>query len=234
MSRFHIGAEEDGVAAGVHVTQAGDVFRRFPVLHLRVPQAGADEHRRIGLRFQVVVGRVGEHVGIAVGTRFRVAPFIVFVGGERDTRIQHGGDHVNEGHLREDDAVIFWRHVADGPHQQAASAAAQRRNAVFRSVLVFNEVTRDVDEVGKGVLFVQQFAVFIPFTPHFLAATYVRQRIDHATVKQADGAGTEARIHREAIAAVAILQECRRAVALEILAVHQRDRHFRAITHRYP
>ena len=35
--RFHIGAEEDGVAAGVHVTQAGDVFRRFPVLHLRVP-----------------------------------------------------------------------------------------------------------------------------------------------------------------------------------------------------
>src|SRR3546814_4814477 len=56
----HVGAQHDGPVADVQVAQLRHVLGRLPVLHLRVPQPGADEHRRVGLRAQVVV-RSEEH-----------------------------------------------------------------------------------------------------------------------------------------------------------------------------
>src|SRR5450432_4197518 len=35
---------------------------RLEVLHLRVPEAGIDQHRGIVLRPHVIVGRIGEHI----------------------------------------------------------------------------------------------------------------------------------------------------------------------------
>ena len=61
------------------------------------------------------------------------------------------------------------------------------------------------------------------------------QRVDHATVQQADVGDAEVRVHRRAIAAVGVLQHRRLAVARHVLAVHQRHRDLRlAIPRRRP
>ena len=67
----------------------------------------------------------------------------------------------------------------------------------------------------------QQFAVFVPSTPHFLAAADVGEGVDHAAVKQADDAGGKSRVHRGAVAAVAVLQHGGAAVAFEVFAVNE-------------
>src|SRR4051812_13807583 len=46
MPGFHVDVEDERILVGLQRAQASDVFRRLVVLHLRVPQPGADEERR--------------------------------------------------------------------------------------------------------------------------------------------------------------------------------------------
>jgi hypothetical protein len=55
------------------------------------------------------------------------------------------------------------------------------------------------------------------------------QRIDDAAVEQAHGGHAERRIHRRAIAAVAVLQQGGGAVSWQPVAVDDRDRDARAV-----
>src|SRR5690606_6276940 len=52
---FHLGAEHEQVVVGAARAQARDVLRGLPVLDLRVPETGTDEHRRVVGRGELVV-----------------------------------------------------------------------------------------------------------------------------------------------------------------------------------
>ena len=217
MAGLHVGPEQHRPVAGVEVAQARHVLGRFPVLHLRIPQPGADEHGRVGLGLQVVVGRVLHDV-VVERLLLRIAPLVVLVGGQRDTRVEHGGDHVHERHLREDDVVLLRGHVGDRAHQQSTGAAAEGRHPVRRGMAFLHQVVGDIDEVGEGVELVEQLAVLVPPAAQLLAAADVGDGIDHAAVEQADIGGAETRVHRNPVAAVGVLQQ-RRAAVLRCVAV---------------
>jgi hypothetical protein len=70
------------------------------------------------------------------------------------------------------------RHVGDRPHQQAAGAAAKRGHAIRRGIAFLHQEIGDVDEVGEGVLLVQQLAILVPAAAHFLAAADVGDGVE--------------------------------------------------------
>ena len=75
----------------------------------------------------------------------------------------------------------------------------------------------------------------VPAPAEFLPATHLRDRVDEAAIEQREQAGREHRIGRNAVGAVAVLQQRRRAVAPEsVPAVHDRDRHLLAVARRRP
>ena len=88
------------------------------------------------------------------------------------------------------------------------------------------------DEVGERILFLEQLAVIVPFFAHLGAAANMCDRIDKAAVEQAEAIGRKARIDAVAVRAVAIKQQWAAAVALEGLAIDQRNRHFGAVGRR--
>src|SRR3546814_5770565 len=67
----------------------------------------------------------------------RVAPFVELVGGQRDAFIEHGGDHIDEWHLRDDHAIFAWCHVGDGAHQQIGRAHSELQSLMRISYAVF-------------------------------------------------------------------------------------------------
>src|SRR6185312_11832437 len=105
--------------------------------------------------------RVRQHVLVRVSL-LRVAPFVEFIGGQRNAFVEHGGDHVDEGYVGCDAAVAVATHVGNGAHQQAAGAAAHGEDLVLRGVVFGDQVVRHVDEVGEGIFLVHQLAVVIP------------------------------------------------------------------------
>ncbi len=233
MPGFHIGTEHDRLGAGVVVAQLGHPLGRLPVLHLRIPQAGAHEQRRVRLLAHVVVRRVRQHVRVIV-LGFRVAPLVVFVGGERNAGVEHGGDHIDERHLRDHHAIVLRRHVGHRAHQQAAGATTGCGNAVLGGVPLGDQTAGDIDKVIEGVFLVQQLAIVVPLAPHFLAAADVRDGIHHTAVQQADRRQIECRVHRHAVTAVRILKQRCAAVLLEALFVHQRHRHLDPVARGHP
>ena len=85
------------------------------------------------------------------------------------------------------------------------------------------------DEVGEGVLLLQQLAVLVPLPPHLLSAADVRHGIHEAAIQQADAQRVEARVHAVAVRTVPVKQQRVRSVLPETLAVDQRDRHADAV-----
>jgi len=121
-------------------------------LDLAVPQPRRDQHGRVRLRADIVVGRIRQHVVVGLSVRW-IAPLVVFVGGEGDGVVQHGGDDVHERHLSDDAAVVLRTDVGDGAHQQAAGASAHREYLVLGSESLVHQEMRDIDEVGEGIFF---------------------------------------------------------------------------------
>ena len=163
---LHRGAVQQRVRVGLAGAQPRDPLRRLAVLHLAVPQAGRHQHRRIGLARDVVVGRVRQHV-VVVLLLLRVAPLVELVGRERDALVEHGRDHVDERHLRDDRAVVGRRHVGDRAHQQPAGAAAHRRHALARR--------RSPPRTRKRVTSMKSVKVFFLFSS--LPSSYQRRPI---------------------------------------------------------
>ncbi|MNF74733.1 hypothetical protein D3C84_567730 [compost metagenome] len=136
------------------------------------------------MRLDLIVGAVALHV-VVVALLVRVAPLVVLPCGEGNGLVQHGGDHVDEGHLGHHAAIELGRLVDDGPHQQAAGAAAHGVDLIPGAITLGHQCLGHVDEVVEGILFLQQFAIFIPGTPQLLATPDVGDGIDEASVQQA-------------------------------------------------
>mmetsp|Transcript_53742 Transcript_53742/g.126652 ORF Transcript_53742/g.126652 Transcript_53742/m.126652 type:complete len:756 (-) Transcript_53742:2622-4889(-) len=233
MAGRHVDVEQHRGAAGVECAQLGDVFGGLPVGHLAVVDGGLGQHRRVGGRPEVVIGAVGPHPGVLVGL-VRVAPLDVFLGGQRQRGVEHGVDHVDKRHLGDHGLEQVRPQVGDRAHQQAAGAAALDHELARLGVAAVHQALGAGDEVGEGVHLLGQLAVQIPLTAQVTAAADVGDREDHTAVQQRQPAAGEARVGRDAVAAVAVEQQRLRAGAALVLAVDQADRHAGAIRRRHP
>ena len=87
----------------------------------------------------------------------------------------------------------------------------------------------DIDEIGEGVLLVQQAAVLKPLTPHLLAAAHVGDRHNESAVQQAYPIGSEQRVGGKPIGAVGVLVYGRSAVERRTFAISHRHWNLRAV-----
>ena len=85
---------------------------------------------------------------------------------------------------------------------------------------------------SKRVRLLLALAVEIPAPALVVAASDMGDGIDKAAVDQRQPIGGKGRRHRHAVGAVAVEQQRRPAVAHQILAVQDRDRHLRAVMRR--
>ena len=120
-------------------------------------------------------------VGLALD---RVAPFRPFGRRERQARVEHGGQHVDERHLGDDAEEQIGRHVGDRAHQHAAGAAAMRDDPPARGIALFGEELARGDEVGERVRLLLALAVLVPAIALVLAAAHMGDGVDEAAIDQ--------------------------------------------------
>ena len=181
MAYFHVGMKQELVVIGFEFAEFGDPLGGLPVLHLAVVQAGGDEHVGIVFGFHLIVGAVAQDVVVVI-LFVGVAPLIVLAGGEGDGVVEHGGHYVDEGNLGYYARPEVRAHVGDCAHQEAARTAAHGEEVFLGGVVVGQEPLSGVDEVGEGVLFVEEFTVFVPRAAHLLSAPDMGDHEDEAPV----------------------------------------------------
>ncbi len=178
-----LGAQHDRTIRCRVRAQLRDPLRRFPVLHPGVVQAGRDEERGVSRVAHIVVRRIGLHPCVRVGLA-RVAPLLPLGDGERDGRVEHRGDDVDERHLGDDGGEQVRALIGDRAHEQAAGAPTSRHQPAGRRVLGRDQRFRARDEVVEGVVLVLEASVLVPRASELAATAYVRDRIREAPVEQ--------------------------------------------------
>ncbi len=162
----------------------------------------------------------------------RIAPFLVFAHGQRQRRVEHGVQNVDEGDLADDDAKKIRAHVRHRAHQEPAGASSLNDDPFRRCVALRDEVFGRGDEVRERVALVFHAAGVVPRLSEFAATSNVRNRVDHTTVQQAEPVRTEIYGHGNSVAAVSIEKERGRTIERRIAAVDHRKRHTRAFGSR--
>ena len=201
----HVGAEQQYVVVGLGGAQLGDPLGRLPVADAWIVQPGRDEHRRIGLAGDVVVGGVRLHIAVPRCLAW-VAPLQPLLGGERDRRVRHRVDHVHEGDVGNHRLEQVGAHVDDRAHEQPAGAASADRQPVALRVALRHQVLGGGDEIGERVLLVEQPPLLVPLTPHLLTAADVGDGVNDAAVEQAHQVRAERRIGADPVGAVRVQQ----------------------------
>ena len=165
-------------------------------------------------------------VGLLVGW---IAPFVIFKGRERDGIVEHGGHYVDEGDIGNESAKEVRSHVGHRSDQESPRATSPRKDSFGIGVSFFNEVFGAVDEVGEGVLFLHELAVFVPVTSMLLAATDVGDGVDESPVDQAQHRAAKASRHAGSVGAVTVEIERGRSVSLHTLVINKGDGDFRSV-----
>lgn len=120
------------------------------------------------------------HLGL-----LRVAPLIVFGDGQRQVRIEHAVQHVDERHLGDGRAEQLRALVEHRSDQQPAGAAAADGETLGTAVALGEQVLGAGDEVVEAVLLVFQLAGPVPGFAQFAAATDMGDGKDEAAFEQA-------------------------------------------------
>ena len=123
MACSHINFEKHRVGIGFQRTKSRDVLSGFPVHHLAVVQSRFDEYSGIRFALEVRIRAVALHVEIIFGD-LRIAPLFVFANGERQRRVEHGIEHIDERNVADDGMKKIGAQISNRTHQQAAGAAA--------------------------------------------------------------------------------------------------------------
>ena len=171
-------------------------------------------------------------IGRQVGARFclpRVAPFVPLTGRQRNTRVQHGGDAVDERDLRDHGPPLPRGHGEHRPLQQAAGGQAAGDDLVRGRPAVRGQGLRDRDEVGERVPLAVQPPIEPPPPAAFATAADVCDRVHVAAVQQAGHRQAEFRPRACLVSAVAIEQAGGGAIPAEPGPVGDRDRDERAV-----
>src|SRR5271165_6314732 len=78
VARTHVGMQCEQRPANAACAQARDPFRRLPVSHARIGEAGKHEHRRIVLRTYILIRIIAENGAEDVGVGAWIAPLQPF------------------------------------------------------------------------------------------------------------------------------------------------------------
>ncbi len=229
MAGLHVDPQEHRPAARHGGAQPRDPLGRLPVGHPRVGEPAERQDRRVVLGGDVVVGRVRQdrpEGGLALA---RVAPFGPFRRRQRQLRVQHGVEHVDEGHVGDDPGEQLRREVGHRPHQHPAGRPAVGDDALLGRVAGLDQRPRAGDEVREGVGLLLALAVEVPAPALLGAAADMGDRVDEAAVDEAQQVRAERRRHQRSVGAVAVEQQRRAAVEGEVSAMQQRDRHLLAV-----
>ena len=224
MAAVHLDLQQDGGLTLLVLTQGLDPLRGFDVEHSGVVQRGDGRDGRVALVAHVLVGGVRLHVLVDVRIGDRIAPLLPFQCGEREVRIEDGGQIVDERHLSHDGDVLLRSHIRDRAHQQAARRAAQRRNALRVGPALRGQVVRGGDEVGERVLLVQLLAVLVPLPAQLTAAADMRDREDDPTVQQRERGQRQCRVHADLVGPVPVDEGRVRPVGTDVPVGEERDR----------
>ena len=220
MPGLHVDPAEDRASSGHGGAQPGDPLGGLPIGDARIGQAAERKDRRIGLGGDVVVGRVGQdrlERRLALG---RIAPFGPFRRGERQVRVEHRVEHVDEGYVGDDAGEQLRREVRGRAHQHAAMGD----DAALPRIARLDQRPAAGDEVGEGVGLLLALALEIPVPTLLGAAADMGDGVDEAAIDEAEQVGAEPRRHQRAVGAVAVEQQRRRAVEGESAAMQERDR----------
>ena len=215
MSGVHVGCAQYLVRIRLHRAELRDPLRRLPVLHLRVVQPGEHQQARVVLRFDVIVGRIGEDI-VEGGALVGVTPLVVFAGRQRDAVVEHRRRDIDERHVCHRAGEQIRAHVDDGTHQQPTSAATQDEQPRRVGESLVDQVFRACNEVAEGIRLVPQAAGVIPPTAELLAPAHVRDGEHEPAVEQTQPRRVERGVHADAIRAVAIQQQRVRPVTCRI------------------
>ena len=95
-------------------------------------------------------------------------------------------------------------HVHYCTHQQPPGAASHGEDAIRVGIVLPNQMFGAGNEVGEGILFLQQLPVLIPPASQLLSSSNVGDCINEAAVEQADAVGIEPGVHTRAVGAVTV------------------------------
>ena len=227
MARAHIGLEQQLAVAGLHLAQLGHPLGGFPIGHARVVEAGSHQHRRIVLRRYLVIGAVAEDIGEGLLAQDRVPPFGPFARRQRQFSVEHGRQHIDEGHMRHHRAPQLGIGVDHRAHQLAARRTARNADPAFLGIALGDQPLRHVDEIVEGIGAFVELALQIPLAPQIVAAANMRDGVGIAAIDQAQPRSREARRDRVAIGAVGI--EVQRPSLRPILAHDDAERNHRTV-----
>ena len=136
----------------------------------------------------IVVGRILFHVLVGCFLVW-ITPFYVLTGCQRQRRIQHGVQHVNEWDLRHHSFEQIGAHVRDGAHQHPTGAAALDNQPILRRVFVVHKVFAASNKVGEGIHLIHHATGIAPGLAQFTAAADVRDDVNHTSIEQSQTAG---------------------------------------------
>jgi hypothetical protein len=137
----------------------------------------------------------------------RVAPLLVLLHGERQRRVEHGVEHVDEGHLDEGRVEELGAEVEHRAHQEPTCAPTGDGELAGRGVALGHEQLPAGDEVREGGALVRQPPLVVPAVSVLAAAAHVREGQHDAAVEQREGVALEAGLQRVAVCAVGLEQQ---------------------------
>ena len=123
---------------------------------------------------------------------FGIAPLLELADRERQRLVEHGVDHVDEGHAQHRGRRAVRPQVEHRADQEAARAAALDHEPVGRGVAVLHQVIGRRDEVGERVALGHHPALVVPALAQLAAAADVGDGHAHPAVEQAQPVGREA------------------------------------------
>ena len=203
MSGIHIGFEKQQIIIGFVIAQFCDPFCRLPILYLRIEKTGCDQHVCVGFFLYLVVGRITFHVFVGFFV-FRISPFIVLIGCERNRWVRHSSKHIDKRYLGYYALEKFGSHIGHATHQQSSGRTAHGKKCIFITVFFFEQEFGTVDKIVKGIELVLHFAIFIPGATQKLTTAYVRNRKGKASVQKAQSGRRKIRVDCYTIGAISI------------------------------
>ena len=144
------------------------------------------------MRAQIVVGRVAQHVARR-GLFARVAPLFPFGHRERQRRVAHRGDNIDERHFGDCRCKQIGAHVDARSNKQAACASPAQRDSARGRPTGCDKVLAARNGVAKGVDLREQLSVEVPTTTKFASAAWVYDSEGPAAIDERQASHREPR-----------------------------------------
>src|SRR4029434_6582184 len=133
---------------------------------------------------EVCVGAIALHVEV-VFLDLWIAPFFVLADREWQGGVKHGVQDIDERYVADHCVKKVRAQIDDSAHQQSPRTAAFNDELFVVCVALSDEMFRSADEIGEGGALLAHAAGIIPRFAKFTPAANVGNRIDDATIKQA-------------------------------------------------